>query len=194
MVEFDTKPAAVTFLTTLQHVLLSVERHTPTYVGLEGLLVPRDKATLATGPLGALGMWGPGGEAAGRAAGGAGGAQEVGVDGVPMGPGVGVGDPLYIEDSGQGEGEAELGSLAAALSAAEEADLQGLLEHLLGGSGGDMQEFVSSLQAELDALEVRVVVGGGWMVKEGGGFVMHGGFVVHGGLHGGFVVGVHYLW
>ncbi len=126
MVEFDSKQAAIAFLTPLQQVLLTVERHTPTYVGLEGLLVPRDKATPLTGPR---------------------------QDGEP--PGGDMTELLYIEDDGARQGEdAQLGSLAAALSAAEEADLRVLLEHLLGGSGGDMQEFVSSLQAELDALEV----------------------------------------
>lgn len=66
-------------------------------------------------------------------------------------------DDLLLEDLAEEEGE--LAGLTVALSEAEALDLASLLEHLLGGSGGDIHEFVSSMQAELDALEVGGVGG-----------------------------------
>ena len=43
MVSFESKGVATDFLTALHHTLSTVERHAPTYIGLEGILAARDR-------------------------------------------------------------------------------------------------------------------------------------------------------
>lgn len=53
VVSFETKAIAVDFLTALQHTLNTVERHAPTYIGLESILAVRDKHPPRSGTPGA---------------------------------------------------------------------------------------------------------------------------------------------
>lgn len=42
MVSFEARPVANEFLSVLHHTLSTIERHAPTYIGLEGILAARD--------------------------------------------------------------------------------------------------------------------------------------------------------